>query len=282
VDGIPAVIHGDTRGQPCIREVLLQAGDTTIPATLLSPAVSPAPGTALVIFSNGLGAPRHEAIPPGVRANPISPPLVSALLSAGYSVLVPDNPLHGERTPPGAAVTDVLRQELARDAAAFLSLVFTETTSIIEGAVSQGLVADPRRVAAVGHSWGGLQSLLRFAGDQRIAAAVAIIPVVDPVSLDQFRGLREQQPGLLKWLAGRLAGAAAARPLRLIAGEEDATAPADLARRLAAAVAPAYAASPERLDYRALRGVGHEFAPQQATLTIEWLSRYLPAAVHPG
>lgn len=257
-----------------VRDVEFDAAGGRIPASYLYAEDSVA--RPLVIFSNGLRAERHQAIPPGIPANQISPPLVIALLNAGYNVLVPENPLHGERTPAGRDTMDLLRSALTRDARAFLGQVFGESSRIIDGAFEQGLVAPDAGIAALGHSWGGLQSILRFLGDPRITTAIAIIPVVDPTSLVQFRSLRDSTGDLVEWLSGEFRRAADARPIKFIVGAEDDIAPAAVARTFAAALlAGPYANFPDRLDYVELPGVGHDFDEREVDETLSWLERFV-------
>jgi dienelactone hydrolase len=261
-----------------VRDVEFEMAGGRIPATFLR--VEDSVARPLVIFSNGLTAERHEAIPPGIPQNRISPPLVSALLTAGYNVLVPENPLHGERKPEGRETIDLLRSALARDAHAFLGQVFSESRRIIDGASEQGLVAPGAGIAAIGHSWGGLQSVLRFLGDPRVMTAVAIIPVVDPTSLEQFRLLRDATGrdgtgDLVDWLAGEFRRAAQARPIEFIVGGDDDIAPAAVTRTFAAALrAGPYADFADRLGYVEMLGVGHAFDEREVDEMLSWLKRF--------
>jgi pimeloyl-ACP methyl ester carboxylesterase len=121
-----------------------------------------------------------------------------------------------------------------------------------------------------------LQSVLRFLGDRRVTTAVAVIPVIDPTSLEQFRSLRETTGDLADWLAGEFHRAADARPVEFIVGGDDTIAPAVVARTFAAALrAGPYAEFPERLGYVELDGVGHDFDEREVDETLSWLKRFV-------
>ena len=274
MDGIAVMTTTVVPDGVVVRDLELATARGNIPATFLR-----AKGSAkrpLVIFSNGLGAERHEAVPPGVPQNRISPPFVTALLNADYNVLVPENPLHGERRPAGQRTLDSVHSALTGDARGFLDQVFNESREIIDGSLEQGLVTPGASIAAIGHSWGGLQSVLRFLGDRRVTTAVAIIPVVDPTSLDQFRSLQHATGNLVEWLAGEFHRTADARPIKFIVGADDVIAPAVVARTFAAALhAGPYLDFADRLGYAELPGVGHGFDEREVDETLSWLNRFV-------
>lgn len=132
----------------------------------------------------------------------------------------------------------------------------------------------------VGQSWGGLQTLLKLAGDPRIACGAAIMPVCDVTRLPQFAELGAEPrvvangPGDADELAGRIAP----RPLLVVAGERDPLTTAGHIADFVGAIAPAYAAAGlgDRLRHVVLDGVAHEYDPRQADEVLEWLERHLP------
>ena len=240
-----------------------------VPCTFISSSPD-ASGAKLVIFMNGLGSARSEAIPPGVKQNPISPPLVDGLLRAGYNILIPDNPSHGDRRSSGESAIDSLVACFAGRQPDPLELAMRETPALVDAAVAAGLVNSAEEVAVVGHSWGGLNAVLRLVGDQRIACGIAIIPVIDPTCLRQFSAL--SSPLLRDFsLADLTIGGLAGRPLLLIAGGDDDIAPSSYARGFVETVR-AEAAAGDRLSYVELPGVGHTYSREQLSISLSWLS----------
>jgi len=240
-----------------------------VPATLLRPATP----RGLILFSNGFGAPREEAVPPGVAQNPISPPLVTGLLGAGYDVLVPENPAHGERLAQGETTVDTLLASFRGEAPNVLDTMQHETIALVDDLLARG-IGTAGRIAAIGHSWGGLATLLRLAGDPRIGVGIALIPVVDPRCLDSLKPCASG-PVLSRFeLSGRLAPVLADRPLLIVTGAADAVAPAALTRATVAAIR--VQGNPTALSHIELAGVGHEFTPEQLAVSLEWLDRHLP------
>jgi len=242
-----------------------------VPATFMAAG----PGAPLIVFSNGFGAPRAQAVPPGVPENRISPPLVLGLLEAGYSVLAPENPGHGDRLANGDTTSDALTRSFLGDGPDLVRLTVDETPAIVDSAVEHGLVSSPDRIAVLGHSWGAYQSLLRLAGDERIACAVALIPVIDPRCLDPFaalpRGIRLDERSLIDLTVEQLRS----RPLLVIASSDDDVAPAGYARELVETLC-ATAATGDRVDYVELDGVGHHFDQRQLDAIMLWLQSRLP------
>lgn len=240
----------------------------SIPATLMT-----VPGArGLVVFSNGFSAPRQQAVPPGVPENPISPPLVAGLLAAGYDVVAPENPAHGERLAPGQNTLDALSSSFGGESSNVLDAMQEETAALVDDIIATG-IGTPGRIAALGHSWGGLATLLRLAGDQRIDCGVALIPVVDPRCLDSLKSF-SSGPVLSRFdLAERVGPALGQRPLLIIAGAIDQVTPPDLTRDFVSRLRAAY--RPPRFSYVELEGVGHEYAPAQLARSLDWLDSRL-------
>ncbi|SEG95160.1 transcriptional regulator, RpiR family [Actinacidiphila yanglinensis] len=267
------------RPWPHARTVFLPrgGGEDPIPCVQID-APPEARRDCLVIFYNGFTANKEQALPPGVAGNRVSPNLVAALLNAGYDVLVPDAPGHGDRKRTWEDAVALHQESLSGKGPDLLALAREEATALVDGALGLGVVAGADRIALVGQSWGGLQTLLKLAGDRRIACGAAIMPVCDVTLLPQFADLgaaprvREGGPG------PHLAELLAPRPLLLIAGDRDPlTTPAHIAD-FAAALAPAYADVPDRLRHVVLDGVAHEFDARQVDEVLDWLSWHIPSA----
>lgn len=261
-----------TTGWESMRTQELVLGDG-IPSTLIT-GTCDAP---LVLFSNGYSAHRSQAIPPGVPENPISPPLVTGLLEAGYNLLVPENPGHGDRLGAGERTSDRLVQSFLGEGPDLIQLTADETSSLIDDAVERGLVSSPSRVGVFGHSWGGFQSVLRLLGDERIACGVALIPVIDPRCLDPFaalpRGIRLDDRSLVERAILRLQS----RPLLLVASSDDDVAPPEFVRDFVRTVRADKTAG-DGIDYLEFDGVGHHYDPRQLAAILPWLQSHLPTS----
>lgn len=240
----------------------------SIPATLMRVPDS----RGLVIFSNGFSAPREQAVPPGVPENPISPPLVRGLLGAGYDVLAPENPAHGERRAEGMSTLDALSASFAGTGPDVLEVMQAETTALVDDVISRG-IGRSGRIAAMGHSWGGLATMLRLTGDPRVDLGIALIPVVDPRCLDSLRPFAHG-PVLSHFdLVDRLGPALGARPLLVISGAVDDVTPPELTRRFIERIRVEF--RPPSLSYYELDGVAHEYDLAQLSLALDWLHHHL-------
>jgi pimeloyl-ACP methyl ester carboxylesterase len=254
-----------------INEVVLGG----VPSTWLSTR----DGAPLVMFSNGFSAPRSQGVPPGVPENPISPPIVTGLLDAGYGVILPENPGHGERLAPGDTSIDALRRGFLGDDTDLVQLTVDETRGIVDDAVAQGIVRSPDSIAALGHSWGAFQSILRMTGDSRIAGGVALIPVIDPRCLDPFATLPPALNLDNYTLTDRAKASLGSRPLLLISSTDDDVAPASYVRDF---VAHVRGSNPNNaLSCLELDDVGHHYDPRQLDATLVWLHEHLPVIDKP-
>ncbi|SDP17653.1 alpha/beta fold hydrolase [Actinacidiphila guanduensis] len=266
------------RQWPHVRTVFLPrgGGEDPIPCMRID-APHEARRECLVIFYNGFTANKEQAVPPGTASNRVSPNVVAALLNAGYDVLVPDAPGHGDRKRAWEDAVALHQDSLAGKGPDLLAQAREEATALVDGALGLGIVSGADRIAVVGQSWGGLQALLKLAGDRRISCGAAIMPVCDVTQLPQFADLgaaprvRESGPG------PQLAELLAPRPLLLIAGERDPLTTPEHIADFAAAISPAYATATDHLRHVVLDGVAHEFDPRQVDEVLVWLARHVPA-----
>lgn len=245
-----------------------------IPSTYLA---QPDRGDApMVLFSNGFGAPRSEAVLPGIPQNRISPRLVAGMLTAGYRILVPENPGHGERLGDAPSPFDALARCARGEGADLLRTAMEETPALIDGAVSAGLVGRAEDVVIVGHSWGGLHAILRLLGDARIRGGVALIPVIEPTSLPALAEFGAQSRladlDLTELTRKHLAG----RPLSLLAGQTDWIAPAALAHRFAVRLRADPDGAGDAVEYEEMSDAGHGYHARELDHVMEWLAHVAP------
>lgn len=172
---------------------------------------------------------------------------------------------HGERIDPGA----VARLRGRDPEAAFLELVAATTDEVpplVDDLVARGW-AVPGRVGVVGISMGGFVAYGAVLRDRRIAAAVAI-------TASPAWGARADSPH-------RRPDAFHPVALLSVTAAEDARVPPAPVHALHRALAPRYAATPERLRHVEHAGAGHWMGPQawQATAleTVAWLDRFVAA-----
>jgi DNA-binding MurR/RpiR family transcriptional regulator/dienelactone hydrolase len=234
----------------------------------------------LVVFYNGFRGNKEQALPPGVPGNRVSPNIVAALLNAGHDVLVPDAPGHGDRRRAWQDVAELHQSSMAGQGPDLLKMGRAESKSIIDAVFSLGLVAASDRLAVVGQSWGGMQTLFKLAYDPRPACGVAIMPVCDVTQMPEFAELGGAARVLTSGPSTKLATPLAGRPLLVIAGGRDTlTTPQHIAA-FVEAVRPAYEAvgAGQQLRHMVLDEVGHEFDPRQVDAVLEWLDQHLAAA----
>ncbi|RZU15829.1 RpiR family transcriptional regulator [Kribbella rubisoli] len=265
------------RGWPNQREVMIPTPGDPLPVVVLQQA-DESPDRGVCIFFNGMGTTKEEALPGG-NGDRIAPSIVAGLLNCGYHVVVVDNPAHGVRKRVWEDTTELLTADFARDQPVLLGQSRELATALVDGVLALGLTADAGRIAVVGQSWGGLQSILSMCGDQRIACGVMIMPVCDASNLGSFQGLADE-PGAA---AGRVGpdevAILAPRPVLLVSGADDEIATDADAAAFARDLAGAYSRrkAKTKLQHVTLEGVGHVFDARQVDHAAHWLATHLPA-----
>lgn len=194
------------------------------------------------------------------------------LSQAGFRACAVDARFHGDRQ---SAESQALWGEKTS-----LSFIMTFGQTVVGTVEDLSRIADDMgapRYGVVGHSMGGFIATVAALTDRRAVAVVNVggsidtqlppsllallpVPVQEAVrALDPIRRAAELWP----------------TAVLLVHGEIDDTVPVAGARRLHAAAAPAYAGDPSRLSLVELPGVGHEFTPEEARLSVEFLTRFL-------
>ena len=271
------------RAWPHSREVLLATTGAPTPAILLSQP-EPRKKRSLVIFYAGVGARKEELAPPRTPADYVSPHMVAALLNAGHDVLLPDAPGHGERKRVWEDTSQLFRAGLQGQGPDYLEEISGETPDLIDAALTLGVVSSPAQIAVAGQSGGGMQALLKLAADSRIGCAVAVMPICDLADLDQFADLGTSARAIAGGPSPRMGNLVAPRPLLLIGGGQDTTAPASHIQTFHDGIARAYkrAGAADNLKYLYLEDVAHTFDARQVDAMLEWLDQHLrPVAAAP-
>lgn len=264
------------RPWPHTRKVFLVTSQEPIPAILL---VQPRPSKrpSLVLFYARLGARKEELAPPCPPIDRVSACIVAALLNAGHNVLLADAPGHGERKRAWEDVEELFRAGIEEKGPDYLAEVRTETPELVDAALRLGVVSSPAQVAVVGQSAGGMQALLKLAGDRRIGCGVAIMPICDVTLLSDFAQLRRRPRLIAGGPSPAMGKDLAPRPLLLIGGGADATAPAAHIQKFMEGIRPAYVAAraADHLEYLHLDDVAHKFDARQVDATLGWLDKHL-------
>jgi DNA-binding MurR/RpiR family transcriptional regulator/dienelactone hydrolase len=262
------------------RAVFLPAEPEPIPAILLLREDPPRP-RPLVIYFCGLGFGKESALP-GNRANIAYPGVVAALLNGGYHVLIADALAHGERKRAWQNTKDLIQDSFLGGQLDILSAAQREAPALVDGARALGVTED-QPICVAGTSWGGLQAILTFAGDERIAAAVAVLPVCRIDRVGDLAGLagnervRDAEP------SARLGPLMAPRPLLVVNGELDQQGLPDDSKALVDGLRHAYPSEHrDRIQQRVLPGAGHSWDPRHATEAVSWLQRFAPSEVEPA
>src|SRR5512138_1812506 len=225
-----------------------------VPTLVASRTGTPVPerGTVLVYHPLGEDKSLHEED-------------LERLAAAGFLAVGVDAIAHGERRVAGAYA------RFRADPFGALLQVVTDTAAEVPGlldALEARGWASPGRVGMVGVSLGGFVAYGACLADRRIAAAVCVAAAPD------WGG----DPG------SPLARADELWPVALLSinGAEDGLVSPEPARALHAALAPLYAATPERQRYVELPGEGHRMSAAAWARVREeadaWLARFVGGA----
>lgn len=223
--------------------------------------------TPLVFVLHGLGSRKERHLDLCLR-----------LAEAGFRAVVLDAPCHGDRRGSSPGCDDLAAAD--RSSEPFLR-AFLETI--------HGTVRDVQAVAryfkaltygVVGHSMGGHTALHLALADPRASVIVNISGSLYLGGADASGADRLYSAALRDALNASdpvpHAAQFAPRPLLLLHGENDKTVPVRGARRLYDALQPFYAeTSPDACSLVELPDIGHQWVPEMAEQTIEWLNRHL-------
>jgi dienelactone hydrolase len=199
------------------------------------------------------------------------------MLNGGYHVLLTDAPAHGDRKRAWERTVDLIRDSFRAGEVDVLSAARREAPNIVDGARALNVTGPDQPICVAGTSWGGLQAILTLAGDSRVAAAAAILPVGRLSRLDEFADLAGDERVRLAEPSGQLGRLLAPRPLPVVNGELDRQGTLEDGRVLVDAISAAYpAGTADRIEQRVLPGAGHSWDPRHATETVAWLQRFAP------
>ncbi len=261
---------------PYQREVFLPTSGDPIPGVLFSQPTHSAKPT-LILYLTGMHGAVARSVRPEAADNHVDASILAALLNAGHHVLFTENPAHGMRKKAWEDAGVQIRASLRGEGEDVLLQSRTEATALVDGALSLGIIDDPRHLAVVGQSWGGLQALLKMAGDDRISCGVGMLPVCDPATLEPFTDCGDEPRVVASSLRGPLGSAIVPRPLLLISGVDDPTATAAQVKDFEERLRPEYEAAgrASELQHVSLIGVAHNIEAGLLNEVIGWLDKNL-------
>ena len=194
----------------------------------------------------------------------------TALAQAGFLVIAPDAPYHGDREDKGLlhAVTEgwkgVVIPEYPRPGARIHEQAARELPGLVDVALAQ----TPRGVGIWGYSMGGMMAFRAVTIDPRLKAAVCLnaTPVLKDTSLNPAEFPQRFAPCALMIVNARL---------------DEGIAP-DPAREFAQTLKPFYHNMPERLEYVEYEHSGHYLRPEDwadfRQRAAQWFGKHLSNA----
>lgn len=204
-------------------------------------------------------------------------PLGPVLARAGYVTLCIDMPVFGER----ATVTESFA---AKALLWYGKSLFGQMLSD-HGAALTYLAGrddvDASRIGAFGLSMGCVLSYWLAAVDRRIAAVAHLCCFADfrtmiDLGAHDGHGIYLTVPGLLREAdGGTIAGLIAPRPQLICVGDADHLSPPAAVERALHDLRPAYAATPDMLEFLSEPGVGHQETPRMRAAVLDFFARRL-------
>ena len=167
---------------------------------------------------------------------------------------------HGERTAPQSAdLRDLSRPEFVP---AFTHVVRQTASDIAAFARDWNL----QTYGLIGHSMGGFIALHTALADVRAHAVVVVGGALDA----SLAGADDDPVRRAREFAGRA--------VLLLHGINDDVVPIYGARNLHNALLPHYESDTTRLSLVEIAGIGHEWTPEIAEASVDWMARHLPKA----
>ncbi|MES2458988.1 MAG: alpha/beta fold hydrolase [Armatimonadota bacterium] len=215
----------------------------------------------LVFVQHGLGSRKERHLDLCLR-----------LAEVGFTACSLDARYHGDRA------TREMRQRLADvKSVEFLEAFAATVAGTVEDIAAAATYFGTRSYAVIGHSMGGFIALQTTLADPRVTSVVSIAGalVLEPPPGASYpaavaEALRQGDP---------TARAAEfwPRPVLLLHGTDDETVPLMGSVRLRNALAPIYAANPERLRLVEYPGAGHELTTEMAEAAVGWTRQQVGA-----
>ncbi len=232
-----------------------------VPCLIERPSV---PARALLIAYHGSGAAKEGKL--GVY---------SALTEQGVAVVIPDAPLHGERTlsQPGLNHREFVWESARRSVAESEAFI---TSLLGEFGPRAGTGTTPLPVFVVGSSMGGYVALSLARSERRVRGAAALI------TSGVWQEPDVNAPGTRAFLEAHRPNTHAEgyppTPLLLLSGDSDPLFPlAQHHAPTAAALAQAYLAAgrPEHFREQVYPGVGHYTSQKMRDAVVDWVGHLL-------
>ncbi|MHA6297698.1 alpha/beta hydrolase family protein [Devosia sp. CAU 1758] len=204
-------------------------------------------------------------------------PLGPVFARAGYVTLSIDMPIFGER----ATVTESFAAKaLLWQGKSLFGQMLSDHAAALTYLMGRDDV-DAGRIGAFGLSMGCVLSYWLAAVDRRISAVAHLCCFADfrtmiALGAHDGHGIYLTVPGLLRETdGGAIAALIAPRPQLICVGEADHLSPPEAVARAMADLRPAYAETPDRLEFVSEPGIGHQETPRMRAAVLEFFAKYL-------
>lgn len=216
-------------------------------------------------------------------------PLTRRLADAGFAMVLPDAPGHGER-PAASGLMDRLRESLPREFCADIEQAAEEAPGLVEW-LSDRPEVDRDRLGVVGHSMGGYTAAVVAARlRERLRAAVCIagcanlahcMATTDEIGAGKAGPLDRSLDAETRDRIDRIdphchPQGYAPLPLLLVHGERDTWNPSITSQEFATKLRSSYASTPEQLRLVLVPDAPHwPLTRLMAEETVAWLLRFV-------
>jgi dienelactone hydrolase len=283
--------------------VFSSQADQRVPVLLLKPdGIKPGTKLPVVIVLHGTGGKKEGNLG-----------LMKTLAGKGFMAVAPDGRYHGERCAKGSGTADYYAAiaQAFKDGRSHPWLYDTvyDVMRLIDYLQTRPDV-DPRRIALLGFSKGGMETYLAAAADQRIAVAIPCIGVqsyryalennqwkgrigtvqgaadaaakeagVPTIDTDFVKRFYDRVvPGIYDSFDGpAMLPLIAPRPLLVINGDSDDKTPLPGVKLAAEAARAAYqkAGVPDHFVLNIQENTGHRVNPESTKQAVEWVEKWL-------
>jgi lysophospholipase L1-like esterase/dienelactone hydrolase len=258
-----------------------------VTALLLVPERRQHPAPA-ILWLHSSTPDKNQVITPNTNGG--AEPLGEVFARAGYVVLAPDAPWHGDRAgtgPAGPAETGRAEQESLFKLDLWLGRtlwgMFVRDDQVALDYLCSRPEADGSRIGATGMSMGSTRAWWLAAVDERVTCAVGVACLTRYQNLIAHGQLR--QHGVYYFVNGLLrhfdtegvVALIAPRPFLALTGELDAGSPADGVRAIEVKAGEVYQVLGARERFRSILypEIGHTVTPQMRAEMLAWFARWL-------
>ncbi len=199
-----------------------------------------------------------------------------AMRTIGCNLLSIELPCHGERRKNVkiSPMQNILHG-IGSDTQNPFACIIEDTHKIIDFLIEKR-IARVGEIGIAGMAWGAVNAFCALCNEPRIRCSVLFLPVCRISSMTEFRPLKGQAI-VEQFEPMNYVKNIAPKPLLFITGEKDQRANPQYTSELYQKLLPEYEAihAREKLAYKMLLGVAHQYESQMTALAIEWFNKYL-------